>query len=75
MPTAGALPLKREAFGVPLTAPRLGYISDVTGWKWYDRLWHRTAFEKTVQELTREAKRRALVATASLKVPDFAMKN
>jgi hypothetical protein len=35
----------------------------------------RAAFEKTVQELTREAKSRALVAMASLKVPDFAMKN
>jgi len=33
------------------------------------------AFEKTVQELTREAKSRALVAMASLKVPDSAMKN
>jgi hypothetical protein len=35
----------------------------------------RAAFEKTVQELTREAKSRALVAMASLKVPDSAMKN
>jgi hypothetical protein len=33
----------------------------------------RAAFEKTVQELTREAKSRALVAMASLKVPDCAM--
>ena len=35
----------------------------------------RTAFEKTVQELTREAKGRALVALASLKVPESAARN
>ena len=35
----------------------------------------RAAFEKTVQELTREAKGRALVALASLKVPESAAKN
>src|SRR5438067_12861755 len=29
---------------VPLTARQLGYISDVTGRKWYDRLWaHRVS--------------------------------
>jgi hypothetical protein len=35
----------------------------------------RVAFEKSVQELTREAKSRALVALASLKVPESAAKN
>jgi len=35
----------------------------------------RAAFEKTVQELTREAKGRALVALASLKVPESAARN
>jgi hypothetical protein len=35
----------------------------------------RAAFEKIVQELTREAKSRALVAMASLKVPESATKN
>jgi hypothetical protein len=35
----------------------------------------RAAFETTVQELTREAKGRALVALASLKVPESATKN
>jgi hypothetical protein len=35
----------------------------------------RAAFEKTVQELTREAKGRALVALASLKAPESAAKN
>jgi hypothetical protein len=35
----------------------------------------RAAFEKAVQELTREAKSRALVALASLKVPESAAKN
>jgi hypothetical protein len=35
----------------------------------------RAAFEKTVQQLTREAKSRALVAMASLKVPESATRN
>jgi hypothetical protein len=35
----------------------------------------RAGFETTVQELTREAKGRALVALASLKVPESATKN
>ena len=35
----------------------------------------RAAFEKAVQELTREAKGRALVALASLKVPESAARN
>jgi len=35
----------------------------------------RATFEKTVQELTREAKGRALVALASLKVPESAARN
>ena len=35
----------------------------------------RAAFETTVQELTREAKGRALVALASLKVPESAARN
>ena len=35
----------------------------------------RAAFETTVQELTREAKGRALVALASLKVPESATRN
>jgi hypothetical protein len=35
----------------------------------------RAAFEKAVQELTREAKGRALVALASLKMPESAARN
>ena len=35
----------------------------------------RAAFEKAVQELTREAKSRALVALASLKAPESTAKN
>jgi len=35
----------------------------------------RTTFEKIVQELTREAKSAALVAMASLKVPESETKN